>query len=144
MNFRNYAVAAVILHLGCSCTTDLTEEKVTSFASVTIKDLIAMLPPHSYHEGRIDNAKKWLHQAKIERAELNGRDYESVLYPADGARGATRFYLDRETGKFLEYHHGWEPNAMGIIYDRLTEYEILNGKLIIKSQKDLPRKRSNY
>jgi hypothetical protein len=145
------AVAALILNLGCSCTatrTDVTKESssdsTTSFwASVSIKDLIAMLPAYSYHEGSIEDAKQWLHDAKIERADLNGIFFESVFYPADGCRGATRFYLDRETGRFWEYYYGWEPNAKDIINDTHTEYKIFNGKLIIKSQRDIPRKWKN-
>ena len=148
---QHLAVAALILIIGCSCTATRTDVNKKSspntashfFSSHSIKDLIAMLPPYSYHEGSIEDAKHWLHDAKIERAVLHGIDCESVLYPADGCRGATRFYLDRKTGSFFEYYYGWEPNSKDIIYDRFTEYNVLNGKLIIKSQKDIPTKKKN-
>jgi len=142
------AVAALVLILGCSCTTshkevmtDLSPYSASHInASVSIKDLIAMMPAYSYHECSIEDAQKWLHDAKIERAKIYGIDCETVLYPADGCRGSTRFYLDRKTGSFYEYYYGWEPNSMNIIYDRITEYNVLNERLTIKSQKDLPQK----
>jgi len=133
------ATSAFCILLACSCTAtrthgrDETARRTESQVreSLSIKDLIASLPPYSYHEGSIEGAQKWLRNVTIERTELNGITCDSVLFPADGCRGATRFYLDRVAGKYWERYYEWEPGSS----DTLTEYDVVNNKLVFVSSK---------
>lgn len=132
---------ALLMFSACSCTLfrshrndELNSKDSGQFnESISIKDLISTLPAYSYHECSLEQAKDWLNDVKIERVELDGKDCESVIYPADGCVGSTRFYLDRVAGKFWKRYYAWEPGSC----DTLTEYKILNGKLIEVSTKDV-------
>lgn len=142
--FTHQMVAALSVFILCSCEVTRTDKvdrsstknSVSVDGSTGIKDLVSKLPPYSYYEGSIDSAKEWLTSVKIERANLNGRECDSVLYPADGCRGSTRFYLDRSAGKFWERYYAWEPGTC----DTITEYNVLNGRLIRVSQKDVSQR----
>ena len=131
-----HIMAMTVFSLAGSCTATRTHEKATTSLineTLSIKELIKSLPPYSYYEGSINDTKKWLQSAKIERTDFHGVTCESVIYSADGCRGATRFYLNRETGKFWEQYYAWEPGST----DTLTEYVVVNGKLAFISRKDI-------
>jgi hypothetical protein len=138
------AYFGLLMFTVCSCApTRNAKEDVSSAIdpapvneSVCIKHLVATLPPYSYYEGSIESAKDWLNDVKIESVNLDGRDCESVMYPADGCRGSTRFYLDRSAGKFWERYYAWEPGTC----DTLTEYKVINGRLIQVAKRDVSQR----
>ena len=125
------------LLLACSCAVNSTQEiagniRTTSqFGSdVSIKDCVALLPPYSYHEIRAESAQQWLENVGVEKVFFKGIPCETILYPSDGAVGATRFYFNKFTGKFWRQYYAWEPGFS----NTLSEYELVDGKLELVSR----------
>jgi hypothetical protein len=97
--------------------------------SVSIKSLIASLPPYSFHECSTEEANQWLNGTAIEKIRFRGAICDSVTYGGDGCAGKTRFYFDSMTNKFWAHQFAWEPGSS----DQLTEYDVVGGKLFFVS-----------